>query len=323
MTNLYSRFHKAHHYLSARTAPSAGMASVMVLALLTACSTTPQYQGTAASKQKNKWVASIPDSGKSSGPAARKGGGYYLDDGPEDNPPDDLHLVPDAVPRAEPLRQANMQPYVALGKNFKPMTELKSYKKRGIASWYGRRYHGNNTASGEVYDMYAMTAAHPTLPLPSYARVTNLDNGKSVIVRLNDRGPFLSDRLIDLSYTAAYKLGILAGGSGHVEVESIVPEGSAALASARPSASLPATDSDAVMNMVYLQLGAFGSSDNAHNFLTQVRQKLPSLKDAVSITKNNGLYKIHAGPYPDQTVAKLAANTISQQMAITPVLVTD
>ncbi|WP_411172433.1 septal ring lytic transglycosylase RlpA family protein [Nitrosomonas sp. Is35] len=323
MTNLYSRFHKAHHYLSARTAPGAGMASVMVLALLTACSTTPQYPGTIASKQKNKWVASLPDTGKGPGSAARKSGGYYLDDGPEDNPPADLHLVPDAVPKAEPLRQANMQPYVALGKNFKPMTELKSYKKRGIASWYGRRYHGNNTASGEVYDMYAMTAAHPTLPLPSYARVTNLDNGKSVIVRLNDRGPFLSDRLIDLSYTAAYKLGILAGGSGRVEVESIVPEGSAALASAKPSASLSAADSDAVMNMFYLQLGAFGSSDNAHNFLTQVRQKLPSLKDAVSITKNNGLYKIHAGPYPDQTVAKLAANTISQQLAITPVLVTD
>lgn len=324
MTNLYSRFHKAHHYLSVRTAPSAGMASVMVLALLTACSTTPQYHGTAASKQKNKWVASIPDTGKGSGSAGRKGGGYYLDDGPEDNPPSDLHLVPDAVPRAEPLRQANMQPYVALGKNFKPMTELKSYKKRGIASWYGRRYHGNNTASGEVYDMYAMTAAHPTLPLPSYVRVTNLDNGKSVIVRLNDRGPFLSDRLIDLSYTAAYKLGILAGGSGRVEVESIVPEGSAALASsAKPSASLPVTDSDTVMNMIYLQLGAFGSSDNAHNFLTQVRQKLPSLKDAVSITKNNGLYKIHAGPYPDQAVAKLAANTIGQQLAITPVLVVD
>lgn len=323
MKNLYSRLHKAHHYLSVKTAPCAGMASVMVLALLTACSTTPQYPGTIASKQKNKWVASIPDTGKGSGSAARRGGGYYLDDGPEDNPPADLHLVPDAVPKAEPLRQANMQPYVALGKNFRPMTELRSYKKRGVASWYGRRYHGNNTASGEVYDMYAMTAAHPTLPLPSYARVTNLDNGKSVIVRLNDRGPFLSDRLIDLSYTAAYKLGILAGGSGHVEVESIVPEGSPALASAKPSVSLPATDSDAVMNMVYLQLGAFGSSDNAHNFLTQIQRKLPSLKDAVSITRNKGLYKIHAGPYPDQTVAKLAANTISQQLAITPVLVTD
>jgi len=167
-----------------------------------------------------------------------------------------------------------------------------------------------------------MTAAHPTLPLPSYARVTNLDNGKSVIVRLNDRGPFLSDRLIDLSYTAAYKLGILAGGSGRVEVESIVPDDST-LAVVKPPVSQAATDSDAMMNMVYLQLGAFGSQDNAHNFLTQVQKKLPSLKDTVSITKNKGLYKIHAGPYPDHTVAKIAANTISQQLAITPVLVID
>ncbi len=319
MRSLYSRFQKARKYLPLRTFPASGMASVAVLAVLTACSSTPHHPGTSASKQKDKWVASIPGAGKNSGSAARKGGGYYLDDGPEDNPPPDLHLVPDAVPKAEPLRQANMQPYVALGKQFKPMTELTRYKKRGVASWYGRRYHGNNTASGEVYDMYAMTAAHPTLPLPSYARVTNLENGKSVIVRLNDRGPFLSDRLIDLSYTAAYKLGILAGGSGRVEVESIVPDDSAALAAAKPSVAQPLEDNDAV----YLQLGAFGSPDNAHNFLTQVQKKLPSLKDTVSITKNKGLYKIHAGPYPDHTVAKIAANTISQQLAITPVLVID
>ncbi|MDE2388653.1 MAG: septal ring lytic transglycosylase RlpA family protein [Betaproteobacteria bacterium] len=323
MISLYPRLQKARKYLPLSTLPASGMASAVVLAMLTACSSTPHYPSATASKQKNKWVASTPDTGKDSGSTARKGGGYYLDDGPEDNPPADLHLVPDAVPKAEPLRQANMQPYVALGKQFKPMTELRSYKKRGIASWYGRRYHGNNTASGEVYDMYAMTAAHPTLPLPSYARVTNLENGKSVIVRLNDRGPFLSDRLIDLSYTAAYKLGILASGSGRVEVESIVPDDSATLAAIKPSPSQLATDSDAVMNMVYLQLGAFGSPDNAHSFLTRVQKKLPSLKDTVSITKNNGLYKIHAGPYPDQAVAKLAANTISQQLAITPVLVID
>ncbi|MBS0424270.1 MAG: septal ring lytic transglycosylase RlpA family protein [Proteobacteria bacterium] len=323
MKSLYPRFQEARKYLPLRTFPASGMASAVVLAVLTACSSTPHYPGTiTASKQKNKWIAAMPDAGKNSGSMARKGGGYYLDDGPEDNPPSDLHLVPDAVPKAEPLRQANMQPYVALGKQFKPMTELTPYKKRGVASWYGRRYHGNNTASGEVYDMYAMTAAHPTLPLPSYARVTNLDNGKSVIVRLNDRGPFLSDRLIDLSYTAAYKLGILAGGSGRVEVESIVPDDST-LAVVKPPVSQAATDSDAMMNMVYLQLGAFGSQDNAHNFLTQVQKKLPSLKDTVSITKNKGLYKIHAGPYPDHTVAKIAANTISQQLAITPVLVID
>jgi rare lipoprotein A len=323
MTNTYFTFRKTCKYLSVIATPAAGLAVAMVLVMLTACSSTPQYDN-AAPKQKNPSAASIPGFGSSPGLIAKRGGGYYLDDGPGDNPPPDLHLIPDAQPRAEALRVANMRPYVALGKYFKPMTELGPYKKRGIASWYGRRYHGNNTASGEVYDMYAMTAAHPTLPLPSYARVTNLENGKSVIVRLNDRGPFLSERLIDLSYTAAYKLGILAGGSGQVEVESILPDGGAAtLAVTKPSASLAVANSNAEMNMVYLQLGAFGSPDNAHNFLTQVRKKLPSLKDTVSITKNKGLYKIHAGPYPDQMVAKLAANTISQQLAITPVLVAD
>jgi rare lipoprotein A len=319
MTNTFLLFQKARKYLSGLSAPVIGLALAMVFALLTACSSTPQYKG--ALPQKDASSASTPYSGP--GPVARKGGGYYLDDGPGDNPPPNLHLVPDPVPRVESLRPANMQPYVALGKNFKPMTELRPYKERGTASWYGRRYHGNNTASGEVYDMYAMTAAHPTLPLPSYARVTNLENGKSVIVRLNDRGPFLAERLIDLSYTAAYKLGILAGGSGQVEVESILPGDTPRLAVSKPSALLPVADSNAEMNMVYLQLGAFGSSDNAHNFLTQVRKKLPWLNDTVSITRNNGLYKIHAGPYPDQVVAQLAANSITQQLAIKPVLVID
>lgn len=322
MTNTNSAFQKARNYLPVLSTPIIGLTSAMVFALLTACSSTPQYKGTLP--QKSATSASIIGSGSGPGPVARKGGGYYLDDGPGDNPPPNLHLVPDAVPRVESLRPANMQPYVALGKNFKPMTELRPHKTRGTASWYGRRYHGNNTASGEVYDMYAMTAAHPTLPLPSYVRVTNLENGKSVIVRLNDRGPFLSDRLIDLSYTAAYKLGILAGGSGRVEIESILPDDdSTTLAVSKSSESLPVADSNAEMNMVYLQLGAFGSPDNAHNFLTQVRKKLPWLNDTVSITRNNGLYKIHAGPYPDQVVAKLAANTITQQLAIKPVLVID
>lgn len=170
-----------------------------------------------------------------SGIAARKGG-YYLDDGPGDNPPADLASIPDAVPRDEPLRPANMRPYVALGKSYTPMITLESYRERGVASWYGRRYHGQKTASGEVYDMYTMTAAHTTLPLPSYARVTNIQSGKSVIVRINDRGPFHSDRLIDLSYTAAHKLGVLDGGSAWVEVESILP-GTESIARITPASS--------------------------------------------------------------------------------------
>ena len=303
------------------TSPVFGLA--LIFALLTACSSTPQYNH----QPKQKYSSSSITTHANSGSIARKGGGYYLDDGPGDNPPPDLHLVSDAVPKAEPLRLANMRPYVALGRQFRPMTELRPYKERGIASWYGRRYHGNNTASGEVYDMYAMTAAHPTLPLPSYARVTNLENGKSIIVRLNDRGPFLSDRLIDLSYTAAYKLGILAGGSGQVEIESILTDSNnpakLAVTESSAAATPPITNSNLEMNSVYLQLGAFGSPDNAHNFLTHVRKKIPWLNDTINITKNNGLYKIHAGPYPDQILAKQTASTITQHLAITPILVID
>lgn len=152
-----------------------------------------------------------------------KKGGYYLDDGPGDNPPANLDAIPDAVPKAEPLARGANKPYSALGKSYVPMPDGQPYKASGLASWYGRRYHGKPTSTGEPYDMYAMSAAHTTLPLPSYVRVTNVQNGRSVVVRVNDRGPFVDDRLIDLSYTAAYKLGILRGVTP-VEVERVFPE---------------------------------------------------------------------------------------------------
>jgi rare lipoprotein A len=157
-------------------------------------------------------------------PSTPRGGGYYLNDGPGDNPPPNLEQVSDAVPKLEPLARGAMRPYAVMGQSYTPMTQLAPYKARGIASWYGRRYHGQPTSSGEIYDMYAMTAAHTLLPIPSFARVTNLANNKSVVVRINDRGPFHSDRLIDLSYTAAYKLGVLGGGKAIVEVETIIPD---------------------------------------------------------------------------------------------------
>jgi peptidoglycan lytic transglycosylase len=154
---------------------------------------------------------------------AATSGGYLPGDGPGTDIPVNLESIPDAVPKVEPLHRYANRPYIALGKTYRPMTTVGNYKERGIASWYGKKFNGERTSSGEIYDMYAMTAAHPTLPLPSYARVTNLANHKSVIVRVNDRGPFMSDRIIDLSYTAAYKLGIINDGSAEVEVESINP----------------------------------------------------------------------------------------------------
>ena len=155
--------------------------------------------------------------------SAPQKGGYYKDDGPHERPPANLERVADAVPRSEPLHKFANRPYKALGKEYVPMTSLQPFRQRGLASWYGKRYHGQKTSSGEVYDMYQMTAAHPTLPIPSYARVTNTKSGKSVVVRINDRGPFRSGRVIDLSYVAAHKLGYIQAGEAMVEVESIVP----------------------------------------------------------------------------------------------------
>ncbi len=150
---------------------------------------------------------------------SKKPGGYYLYDGPGEDAPADMDGIPDAQLKIEsPLERAN-KPYSALGMQYKPMTAYTPYKKQGMASWYGKRYHGKQTSSGEVYDMYSMTAAHTTLPIPSYARVTNPANGRSVTVRINDRGPFKHDRLIDLSYAAAYKLRLAEQGSALVEVE--------------------------------------------------------------------------------------------------------
>jgi rare lipoprotein A len=151
-------------------------------------------------------------------------GGYYLDDGPGESPPEHLERIPDAVPRAEPLHKFANKPYTALGQVYTPDLSGKPYLARGIASWYGKRYHNQNTSGGEPYDMYGMTGAHPTLPIPCYVRVTNLANHKSVVVRINDRGPFHSDRIIDLSYTAAWKLGYVNTGSAEVEVERLFPK---------------------------------------------------------------------------------------------------
>lgn len=178
-------------------------------------------------------------SGEAPGGTGSSSGGYYLDDGPGANPPPNLDAVPDAVPRLEPLRAAANRPYTVLGTEYVPATTLKPYHEVGIASWYGRRYNGQRTSIGEIYDMYAMTAAHPTLPLPSYARVTNIATGKSVVVRVNDRGPFLRGRIIDLSYAAAYKLGIAKNGSGEVAVDAILPDGGTQSARAAKPAMAP------------------------------------------------------------------------------------
>ena len=168
-------------------------------------------------------LASLALAAAIAGCGSPKPGGYYRGDGPGGRPPVDLDKVADAKPRLEPLDQTANNPYTALGRKYIPYRSVKPHRERGLASWYGRGFHGKRTASGERYDMYAMTAAHTILPIPSYARVTHLGNGRSVIVRINDRGPFRTDRIIDLSYAAAHRLGYVQAGSARVEVESILP----------------------------------------------------------------------------------------------------
>jgi rare lipoprotein A len=174
-------------------------------------------------------------------PAGSGRGGYYQDDGPGDNIPDNLWDVPDAEPRIEPYANRGNKPYVVFGRTYTPQLDEQPVRQRGRGSWYGRKFHGQKTSSGEPYDMYKMTAAHPTFPIPSYARVTNLTNGSKVIVRVNDRGPFHSDRIIDLSYTAALKLGYIGHGSAELEVERILPDEIRQMELARNAAASPMT----------------------------------------------------------------------------------
>lgn len=258
--------------------------------------------------------------------SGRARGGYYLDDGPGDNPPADLDSIPDAQPRVEPLHRAALRPYSALGNDYVPMTALAPYKAKGIASWYGRRYHGKATSTGETYDMYGMTAAHPVLPLPSYVRVTSLRNGRSVVVRVNDRGPFRNDRLIDLSYAAAHRLGLVTEGSGLVEVEAILPEARqvAVATTAQPVTASPQpipAAAPAGASGVFLQLGAFAERANADDFVNKMRVELPGLAPPIGVLSVAGIHRVQAGPFPDRDAARQEAERISARLGARPFVV--
>ena len=185
--------------------------------------------------RESAWPAAKPEAPPRA--SAPRRGGYYQDDGPGDNPPN-IDAIAEPEPKVEPLHRFANNPYNVFGTNYQPFRELKPFRARGTASWYGRKFHGQRTSSGEPYDMYAMTGAHPLLPIPSYARVTHLGNGKSVVIRINDRGPFRSGRVIDLSWSAAAKLGYTEIGSAPVEVEAITPADMPALAVRRSAPSL-------------------------------------------------------------------------------------
>jgi rare lipoprotein A len=282
-----------------------------------------------------------------SAPALASGyrpGGYYQDDGPARDTPENLDRIPDAVPRLEPINRNTARPYEVLGQSYTPYTTLKPFRQRGIASWYGKKYHGRKTSSGEPYDMFAMTAAHTVLPLPSYLRVTNPANGRQVVVRVNDRGPFHKDRIVDLSYTAAHKLGLIGRGSGEVEIEQIIPgENDApplvAQKPADPASKIDAAKPEAAKSLdqliaqipkddgpllpgVYIQLGAFGNPDNAENLRNILGRELEWLNDPIRIVPAGAIQRVQVGPYPDRAAAERVAARIVDEMGGKPTFVT-
>jgi rare lipoprotein A len=248
-----------------------------------------------------------------------KRGAYYKDDGPGERSPAELAAVPDAEPRIEPLHRFANRPYQVFGREYVPLASLQPFRQRGVASWYGRRFHGQSTSSGERYDMYAMSAAHPTLPIPSYARVTHLANGRSVVVRVNDRGPFHAERVIDLSYAAAAKLGFAETGSAQVEVESVVP-GEAALAAApAPPAAVAAPAPEP--RGIFLQLGAFGAREGAESLRARLARELAWLNEALHVLAGASLWRLQLGPYRTREDARSVAARIESELNLKPLLV--
>ncbi|HPT55588.1 MAG TPA: septal ring lytic transglycosylase RlpA family protein [Casimicrobium sp.] len=275
--------------------------AVLVAALLSGC----------ASKPSTKSSSGTPTATAS--PSARSGA-YYKDDGPAASLPADIDRIPDAAPRAEPLHRFANRPYNVFGVDYAPMTVLAPLKQRGIASWYGKKFHGQKTAIGETYDMFAMTAAHPTAPLPCFARVTHARSGRSVIVRINDRGPFHPGRIVDLSYAAAHRLGIAQGGSGEVEFEILTPPFGATPSMQTPVLTSPIATPALVeppplnaqtpsRETFYVQLGAFGNFANAQTF----QQRLSAESTLTPrVQQVEGLFRVRLGPFDSRAAADAA-----------------
>lgn len=326
-------------------------AASLLSAMLVACGGQParppeSSRGADAGKPTVKML-------KRATPPQKRGGAYYKDDGPGDEVPENLDQIPDAQPRAEPLHRFANRPYVVLGKAYEPHSALRPFQERGVASWYGKKFHGQKTSIGEPYDMFAMTAAHPTLAIPSYARVTNLANGKTVVVRVIDRGPFHADRIIDMSYAAAHRLGYVDNGSASVQVEAIIPDGVTALSYAQvapprlPRPAAAASESDeiqllaarwehagagktpgsasgaaaAVARGIFLQLGAFSNGDNAESLRSHLARELDWLNEGFQIHVGNGIHRVHLGPYGTRADAEKVAEKIRLALGYKPTVI--
>jgi rare lipoprotein A len=281
-------------------------------------------------------------------PAGSGRGGYYQDDGPGDNPPAGLRDLPDAVVKYEPYARFANKPYSVFGQTYTPLVNDEPFSQRGVASWYGVKFHGQRTSSGEPYDMYKMTAAHPTLPIPSYARVTSLDSGKSVVVRINDRGPFHADRIVDVSYTAALKLGLLGKGSHQVEIERLFPDDPTRVATVRRAATSAAQaapapaeiaslmledrvamDSAAVARAqpepvkpaagYYLQLGAYGRAGKAEEIGEMLKKS--GVEQALEVVRSGSVNRLYSGPFETRAMAQEAARALPASLGLRPIVV--
>lgn len=299
--------------------------------LLTGCSGSPKRTEPPATPR-----AAAPSAGPSARaplrarpdkPGEYTAGGLYRPGVADGGPaiPPDVSQLPEPVPQAEPrARYGNRSPYTVLGRSYHVMESAAGYVQRGIASWYGEKFHGRATSSLEPYDMYAFSAAHKTLPLPTFARVTNLENGRSVVVRVNDRGPFHADRLIDLSYAAAVKLGVHARGTARVEVRALTP-GETALARSTParargdagqvkSPRRPAGPAAAgstrhgtsgTADRTWVQVGSFGNKDNARRLRDRLRaaQLAPVSLDRAR-AGNGRVWRVRLGPLDGRALAE-------------------
>lgn len=306
---------------------------ILMLFVVLALSITLAGCGSAPKKTASPDTPTPTTSTPSSG--TPKSGGYYQDDGPGPNPPSNLDTIPDAVPRDEPLHRGANKPYVVFGKTYVPNVAPDAFRQQGMASWYGKQFHGQKTSIGETYDMYAMTAAHPTLPIPSYVRVTNPANNKTVVVRVNDRGPFHAERVIDLSFAAATRLDIVRRGSAPVVVERVFQSASSHLANnenatARATSAStaqttaqtipPASPIAAESSALFLQLGAFGSIENADIFRARMERELTWNRDPIVVSQKDRLFRVRMGPYSTRAEAEAIQAKVKASHDFSPII---
>lgn len=259
------------------------------------------------------------------------GGNKVKGDGPPSGSTRIPDLPGDAVPRPEPRSKYGNGPvYEVLGKRYTVMPSADGYRERGVASWYGNKFHGNLTSNREIYDMYAMTAAHKTLPLPTYVHVRNLRNNKSIVVRVNDRGPFVHNRIIDLSYSAALKLDMITDGTSLVEVTAInfeQPQGDRPTrisTPSAPSAEPAAMTAPVTNNNVYVQVGAFGDRSNAERRLEALSlAKIDSAFIHEERSTDRVLYRVRIGPVADVVQYDVLVEELENIGIADPYLITD